>query len=247
MTEVKPHIFVWVPENILDIDGDAKFPLAGTSGFVIGADGIIVINTTNTPFHAREVLYEIRERTDLPLKYVINTDARGDHILGNETFAGTSATILASLAAAAQMRDYHQDLTLRLEADGEPGLRMRQRMRGIHFTFPTQTIVKDLTLGVGGEEVRLLLPGVGPSPGDLAVYLPRSKVLFLGSLYENNFSPLREGVDLEKWAEFLRQVETWDVDVYVPGHGAPSDKKSLAEFRKTLEESEKKSQASGRP
>jgi glyoxylase-like metal-dependent hydrolase (beta-lactamase superfamily II) len=235
LTQVKPGIFVWVPDDIYDFDGDPKFRLPGTAGFILGLDGVVVVNTTNSPFHAREVLYEIRERTELPVKFVIDTDARGDHVLGNEAFVDQRANFIASTAAAAGMLEYRRDLNERLTAEGESGYRMRERMRGIHFTLPNQTISKDLTLGVGGEEIRLLLPGVGPSPGSLVVLLPRSRVLFLGSLYENGYVPKLDGVDLDKWMDYLRQVEAWDVDVYVPAHGAPGDKKALAEFREFLE------------
>jgi glyoxylase-like metal-dependent hydrolase (beta-lactamase superfamily II) len=242
VTEIKPHVFVWVPEDIYDLDGDPLFPVAGTAGFIMGSDGVIVINTTNNPFHAREVRYEIRERTDLPVKYVIDTDSRGDHILGNEVFTDEHATIISTPVAAAAMRQYHLDLLKRMNADGEPGFRMRRRMRGIHFTLPTEEIHQEMTIGVGGEEVRLLLPLAGPTAGNLVVYLPRSKVLFLGDLYENGYKPEIEGANLEKWVEFLHKVETWDVDVYVPGHGAPGDKKSLEDFIKVLESAEKASQ-----
>lgn len=239
ITEVKPRVFVWVPDDIYDFDGDPKFSLPGTAGFILGPDGVVVVNTTNSPFHAREVLYEIRERTEQPVRYVINTDARGDHMLGNEAFLDQRANFIASTAAAAAMLEYRRDLAERIAAEGEPGYRMRERMRGIHLTLPGQAISKDLTLGVGGEEIRLLLPGVGPSPGSVVVFLPRDKVLFLGSLYENGYVPKLDGVDLEKWAEFLRKVESWDADVYVPGHGAAGDKKALAEFREFLEWSAK--------
>ena len=185
VTEVKPHVFVWVPEEIHDIDGDPKFTLAGTAGFIIGPEGVIVINTANTPYHGREILYEIRQRTDLPVKYVINTDSRGSHILGNEAFTDQRAVIISTPLTAIEMSNYRHDLVNRMAAGGEEGLRMRQRMRGIHFTMPTQEISKDMTIGVGGEEVRLLLPMAGPSPGNLVVYLPRSKVLFLGDLWQN--------------------------------------------------------------
>lgn len=145
------------------------------------------------------------------------------------------------------MRDYQRDLIGRMQAEGEPGMRMRQRMRGIHFTMPTQEINHEMAIGVGGEEVRLLLPMAGPSPGNLAVYLPGSKVLFLGDLYENGSTPKLEGVDVQKWADFLRKVETWDVDVYVPGHGAPGDKSSVEKFRKLLEGSESKPKPPANP
>jgi glyoxylase-like metal-dependent hydrolase (beta-lactamase superfamily II) len=235
LTEVKPHVFVWVPEDIHDFDGDPRFEEAGTAGFIIGQDGVIVVDTTNTPFHAREVRYEIRERTDLPIKYVIDTDWRGDHILGNEVFTDEQATIISTPVAAAAMREYYRDLVKRMGAGGEPGLRMRERMRGIHLTLPTEEINKEMAIGVGGEEVRLLLPLAGPTAGNIVVYLPGSKVLFLGDLFENGYKPQIQGADIQEWVAYLREVETWDVDVYVTGHGAPGDKKSLAEFIQVLE------------
>lgn len=235
--EIAPHVFVWIPENISDYDGDPDFDVAANSGFIIGPEGVVVVNTTNTPFHAREVLYEIRERTELPVKYVIDTDARGDNTLGNEVFTDERATFISTPVVAAEMRDYDRDLMRRMGAEGEPGMRMRQRMRGIHFTLPTEQINNDMTLGVGGDEVRLLLPLAGPSPGSIVVFIPAAKVLFLGSLFENGHPPKLEGVDRKKWAAYLQQVETWDVNVYVPGHGAPGDKKSLQEFIQFLNSS----------
>ncbi len=233
--QVKPGIFVWVPEDLLDFDSDPKFSLAGTAGFIVTHDGVVVVNTTNSPFHARELLYEIRERTDQPVKYVINTDARGDHMLGNEVFMELGAKILASTAASTAMRHYEQDIAQRLEADGEAGVRMQERMRGIHFTLPRETFDDHITLTVGGEEMRLTNLGAGPTPGDIVVYLPQSKVVFLGELYESGYLPRLDGVNLKKWVAALRQVETWGADTYVPGHGAPGTQHDLDEFIKFLE------------
>ncbi len=247
VTEVKPHVFVWVPEEIHDLDGDPDFTVAGNSGFIIGTEGVIVIDTTNTPFHGREVLYEIRQRTDAPVKYVINTDSRGDDVLGNEAFTDQRAVIVSTPIVAAEMRDYKRSLAKHVAEDGEAGLRMRQRMRGIHVTLPTQEINQEMSIGVGGEEVKLLLPMAGPSPGSLVVYLPHSKVLFLGDLYENGVPPRVEGADVRKWVDYLRKVETWDVDVYVPGHGAPGNKSSLQAFITTLEKSEAPPAPTGKP
>src|SRR5438552_3496046 len=42
--EVKPHVFVWVPEDILDQDADPQFRRAGTAGFIITAAAVVVIN-----------------------------------------------------------------------------------------------------------------------------------------------------------------------------------------------------------
>jgi len=229
--EIKPHIFIWVPDDVIYQVGDPQFERAGTAGFIITSEGVVVVNTTNNPFNARELLYEIRQRTDKPVKYVINTDARGDHMLGNEVFVDQQATIISSSVAQAEMRNYQQDLTRRMADDP----RMQLRMRGIHPALPTQTFAGELTLHLGGEEIKLLDLGRGVLAGDAAVYLPGAKVLFLGDLYENGYLPRRGMGDVRPWLEILRQVESLDVLDYIPGLGPPGAKKDFQDFRRFLE------------
>ena len=228
---MKPNVFVWIPEDRLEMETDPQFSRPANAGFMITTEGVVVVNTTNNPFHARELLYEIRQRTDRPVRYVVNTDSHGDHMLGNEVFEDLQATILASSGAASEMRLYQIELAQRLEQD----FRLPPRMRGIHPTLPTQTFDGKLSLRLGGLEIRLVpLPG-GHSPADAVVYLPEAKVLFLGHLYENGYFPRMASSDVRRWIEILGQVEAWDVATYVPSHGAPSDKRPLRGFRQFLE------------
>ena len=67
------------------------------------------------------------------------------------------------------------------------------------------------------------------------MYLPSAKTLFLGSFTTTNIFRAVGSRNVHRWIEVLRQVEGWDVDTYVPGHGAPGSKKDLADFRKFLE------------
>jgi glyoxylase-like metal-dependent hydrolase (beta-lactamase superfamily II) len=231
--EVKPGVFVWVPEDVLDLEGDPQFNRPGTAGFIIATDGVVVVNTTNSPFHARELLYEIRQRTDLPVRYVINTDAEPDQMLGNEAFVDQGATIISSSQAQAAMRRYRHDLARRLDED--ENWRLQGRMRGIHPTLPNQVFDEEMSLRLGGQEIRIRRVADGGSSGDAVVYLPAQKVLFLGRLFANGYFPRLASTDVRRWIEVLRDLESWDVDLYVPGHGPPGDKKQLAEFRGYLE------------
>jgi len=225
--EVKPNVFAWVPEDIIEQDGDLRFSRAANAGFILTADGVVVLNTTSTPFHAREVLYEIRHRTDQPVKYVINTGSEPDQMLGNEVFVDQQATIISTPGTQAEIRSYQRDLIREEQGDRK----LQARMRGIHPTVPNQTFDHETTMRVGDQDIRLLpLPG-----GDAAVLLPRAKVLFLGDLYENSYFPQIGSRDVRSWIATLRQVEGWDVEIYVPGHGDPSRKKELVEFRQFLE------------
>jgi glyoxylase-like metal-dependent hydrolase (beta-lactamase superfamily II) len=195
---------------------------------------VVVVDTSNSPMHGRDLLYEIRRRTELPIRYVLNTSSAADHILGNEVFTDEQATLISTTAAQAAMQQYRQDLYDRLHA--EDGWRLQARMRGFHVTPSTQTFDDTLTLRLGGQEIRMacLLHGAAPSD-DAIVYLPSAKVVFLGELFDNHYFPRIGSRDVRRWIEVLRQVEGWDIDAYVPGHGAPGSKKDVADFRKFLE------------
>jgi glyoxylase-like metal-dependent hydrolase (beta-lactamase superfamily II) len=232
--EIKPNIFVWLPDDVIDLETDPRFSRAATSGFVVTPEGVLVVDTSNSPMNARDLLYEIRRRSQLPVRYVINTSSAPDHMLGNEVFTDEQATLISSKAARAEMEEYRQDLYARMRAEG--GWRLQARMRGFHVTPSTQTFEEKMTLSFGGLEIRIDTPMRGENPTDDAVvYLPAAKVLFLGELYDNQYFPRVGSRNVYRWIEVLRQLEGWDVDIYVPGHGAPGSKKDLADFRKFLE------------
>jgi cyclase len=232
--EVKPNVFVWVSDDVLDLDGDPQSARAGTAGFIITQDGIVVVDTTNNPFHGREVLYEIRHRSELPVRYVIDTDSCGEQILGNEVFKELQATLVSSVKTQEGIRQYGQQLARRM-ADDEGIGKLQLRMRGIHVTVPSQTFNNEMTLRLGGQEIKLLTLLKDGSGDDVAVYLPAAKVLFLGELFQNDYFPRIGARNLHDWIAALRQVEGWNVDVYVPGHGEPGGKKEVADFRQFLE------------
>jgi glyoxylase-like metal-dependent hydrolase (beta-lactamase superfamily II) len=232
--EVKPKVFVWIPDDVIDQECDPNFTRAATAGFTLTAHGVAVVDTSNSPMHARDLLFEIRRRTDLPIQYVINTSAAADHMLGNEVFTDEQATLISTRAAQEEMFEYRQELFAR--EHGEQGFRLQARMRGFHVTPSTKTFDEKMTLNMGDQEIRITsLIRSGTSPDEAVVYLPSAKTLFLGELYDNKYFPRVGSRDVHRWIEVLRQVEGWDVDTYVPGHGAPGSKKDLVDFRKFLE------------
>jgi glyoxylase-like metal-dependent hydrolase (beta-lactamase superfamily II) len=232
--EVKPKVFVWVSDDVLDLDGDPQFERAGTAGFVVTSEGVLVVNTTNSPFHGRELLYEIRHHSELPVRYVIDTNSSGEQILGNEVFTELQATLISSARTQEEILHYQQLLARRVAAEEDNG-KLQTRMRGFHVTLPTQTFGGEMALRLGGQEIKLLVLLKNESGDDAVVYLPAAKVLFLGELFRNSYFPRIDSRNVHDWINALRQVEKWDVDVYVPGHGAPGGKKELAEFRQFLE------------
>ncbi len=232
--QIAPHTFVWIPDDIMDQNGDPYFSRAGNVGFIITPEGVVVLDTANNPFHAREVLYEIRQRTALPVRLVIDMGPQGDQMLGNEVFAEQHATIVSTSAAEAGMKDYDRDLSRRLSFDPE----LPTRMRGIHFTLPGKTFQGQTSFNVGGTTIRMSafncgIPGA--RTGDAVAYLPQEKVLFLGDLYVHGFVPQIGSRSIERWVRALGEMEKWDVRVFVPGHGNPGTRADLANFKGFLE------------
>src|SRR5271165_2971771 len=65
------------------------------AGFVIGDDGVAVIDTFQDADAAKQLLTEIRKLTKLPVKFVVNTHYHLDHVTGNGVFARAGAVIIA--------------------------------------------------------------------------------------------------------------------------------------------------------
>src|SRR5438270_8425785 len=56
------------------------------SVFIVNQDDVVVVDTTLTPGTASEVLRALRQLTNKPVKYVINTHWHDDHLMGNQVF-----------------------------------------------------------------------------------------------------------------------------------------------------------------
>src|SRR5437870_5308937 len=63
------------------------------AGFIIGEDGVIVVDTFQSAAAAARLLSAIRERTTLPIRFVVNTHYHLDHVAGNGVFHDAGAQI----------------------------------------------------------------------------------------------------------------------------------------------------------
>jgi glyoxylase-like metal-dependent hydrolase (beta-lactamase superfamily II) len=58
----------------------------GNGAFIVGQEGVLVVDTQARPAWARDLIAEIRKITDKPVRYVVNTHWHGDHVQGNQAY-----------------------------------------------------------------------------------------------------------------------------------------------------------------
>ncbi|TDD58118.1 MBL fold metallo-hydrolase [Kribbella antibiotica] len=73
-------------------------------GLVVGSGGALVIDTRATTEEAEELLGHIREVTDQPVRWVVNTHSHYDHVNGNSVFAEATAYAHENTIAAIDLK-----------------------------------------------------------------------------------------------------------------------------------------------
>ncbi|MDQ3917819.1 MAG: MBL fold metallo-hydrolase [Acidobacteriota bacterium] len=63
------------------------FAVESNSVFIIGDDGVIVVDAQSNLAATRETLAALRKLTDKPVRYVVNTHWHDDHVVGNQVYA----------------------------------------------------------------------------------------------------------------------------------------------------------------
>ncbi|MEQ1765129.1 MAG: MBL fold metallo-hydrolase, partial [Pyrinomonadaceae bacterium] len=64
----------------------ASFWFNANNVFIVGKSDVIVVDANLTSAYTKEVIGALREITDKPVKYVINTHWHEDHIIGNRVY-----------------------------------------------------------------------------------------------------------------------------------------------------------------
>jgi glyoxylase-like metal-dependent hydrolase (beta-lactamase superfamily II) len=184
--------------------------LAVHSGLVlITKEGAVVIDPamTCTSGWLRD---EIKNRFNVPVKYVIYTHAHADHISGSQVFKADGAVMVA-----------HKNAIEPIVGEKLP------------VPVPDQVFDKDMTITIGGETVKL--HRVAPSHSDsmIMVSFPDYKALQCTDVCESRSMPYNDFLDFyyDGWIETLNWVLQQDVDVIDVGHYTPATKEDERALR----------------
>jgi cyclase len=193
------------------------------SFWVVTNEGVLLADGQADPVKTQKLLDAIRKTTDKPLKYYVVCSDHGDHTGGNSVLPASVKVIAHPASKAALER---MNSTRKPDA---PSVRM-----------PDEVMAGDKkVLTVGGIEIQLLFLGRAHTGGDLSVYLPKQKILFMSEAYLNRVFPAMRSAYPSEWVEVLEKAERMDVQTYVPGHGfveAPkASREELVEYREAMQ------------
>ncbi|NDD73624.1 MAG: MBL fold metallo-hydrolase [Gammaproteobacteria bacterium] len=184
--------------------------------FLVTKAGVIVTDPIE-PEAARVLREEIRKITPLPVKYVVYSHQHWDHVRGGRIFKEEGAKFVSHANCVAHFKDLP-----------EPEIVMPDE------TFTGER--HELRLG----ERTLKLRYLGPNHGDCLIVMTPDhvNVPFIVDLGTAGGMPLPYIADysLHNWVRSLRELESWDFESYVGGHGiAIAPKNRLTERREYVE------------
>jgi cyclase len=110
--------------------------------------------------------------------------------------------------------DERRDLEEKI-ADGEAAAAL---WKEVELVTPTETFQDELTVPLGGCDVRVMHLGRGNTAGDAMVYVPDGKVLVTGDVVVLP-TPFAIGSYPREWRAVLAKVAAIDATTLVPGHG----------------------------
>jgi cyclase len=210
------------------IDGP-EHKAGSNAGFVIGDDGVLVVDSLFNEDAARALVAEIRRLTPKPIRYVVNTHYHADHTGGDQVLRGAGAIIIAHR----NVRGWVRTNNINLFGDRiTPELKARIEA----LPLPDLTTDQDLTVWLGARKV-VVRTVLGHTGGDLTISVPDAKVLFTGDMLWRKVAPNLIDGSVREWAatdaEFAGMPDAARTR-YVPGHGDVADVKDVEEFRAYL-------------
>ncbi len=204
-----------------------KSAAGSNAGFVIGDDGVAVIDTFQDAGAARQLLAEIQKLTKLPIKFVINTHYHLDHVTGNAVFAQAGAVIIAQKNVRTWIH------TENLKFFGA-GIKPEQKAWVDGLLAPNLVYDSALELFLGSRRV-VVRYFPGHTGGDSVVSVPDANVYFCGDLFWRKTLPNLIDGTTDKWADSdAKLAAEGPKAVFVSGHGDVGTAEDVLEFGRYL-------------
>jgi quinoprotein relay system zinc metallohydrolase 2 len=197
--------------------------------FIVGSKGIAVIDTGGSLRTGQALREAIRQVSELPILYVINTHVHPDHIFGNAAFIQDKAIFVG-----------HEKLPDAMERRRDSYLRINQQWLGAAFAGseivkPSMLVKTTANLDLGDRTLLLTAYPVAHTNTDLTVLDKKSSTLWTGDLLFVERTPSIDG-DIKGWLAVINELKNNEAEFAIPGH---SSSLKDANWKKQLNDQER--------
>ena len=194
------------------------------AGIIVGDDSVLIIDSLRVPSFARDLIKDVKDITDKPIKFVIDTHSHWDHSWGNEEFP--DATIIGHKNCYAEMIDveWNEQWRKKVTSSNDP---WSEEGNIVNITPPNMTFETSMQLYFGGRELDLKYFGRAHTSGDIYIHLPKEKIVFTGDVAQDGGVPYLGDCYPVDWPDTDNKLAALPIERFMSGHGPIGDHKAL--------------------
>ncbi len=215
------YVFVGLAEDFTRANGGNIV----NTGFIVTADGVVVIDTGSSRLYGEQMRRAIAGVTDKPIRMVLVTHHHPDHYFGNQVFGDVTVMALpGSIGGMKQEGGAFADNLYRMAGDWMSGTE----------PVAARDEAKPGRMSIGGHDIELIALK-GHTQADLVVFDRTSGVLFAGDLVFWQRAATTPHASVADWLAALEQIKALKWTTLVPGHGEPlGDARGIEQTRRYL-------------
>jgi cyclase len=216
-TKVKDGIYVFASK-----EGNS------TCSIVLTEEGVVIIDSCQTPLDGRALMAGVKKLTDKPIRFLMDTEVHSDHTFDHFIFSPPAIVINHQGAGEAMKKNTDPKRAETLAAQSPE---MREAVQGYRMVTPQIEYKDRMTINLGERTFELIYLKNVHSEADQAIWLPKERVLFAASAANvRTIINLRPFVTIPDILASYKLMKSLNPEVVVPGHGRVSTTKIFDEY-----------------
>jgi glyoxylase-like metal-dependent hydrolase (beta-lactamase superfamily II) len=193
----------------------------GNIGVSIGDDDVLIVDSQFAPLHEK-IVAAIKNLSNKPVGFLINTHFHGDHTGGNEAFGMEKVTIVA-----------HENVRTRLQTNQTTAYFNSKTPASKAIAQPVITFNQAVNIHINGDDIHVIHVPNAHTDGDGIVFFKQSNVIHMGDTY---FAGMYPFIDVSNGGSIEGVIEAQEKALQlanekttiIPGHGPMQTMADLA-------------------